>query len=156
MIIIEQAARPLKQERRMKQVSDKLFIAPQLRAGDIRAAKAAGIAAIVNNRPDGEEAGQPTSWENRRVAEAEGMAYTHVPVVPGRVTKGHVADFQASLARADGPVLAHCKTGTRSAMLHAIGEVLDGRMTRDEIVPLGQRLGVDLSGAVKWLDANCR
>lgn len=140
----------------MKQVTDKLFIAPQLTADDIRAAKAKGIAAIVNNRPDGEEAGQPNASENRRVAEAEGLSYTHVPVVPGQVTKGHVADFQAALARADGPVLAHCKTGTRSATLYAIGEVLDGRMARGEVVPLGQRLGVDLSGAVKWLDANGR
>jgi len=138
----------------MKQVSDKLFIAPQLTADDIRAAKAKGIAAIVNNRPDGEEPGQPTSSENRRIAQTEGLGYTHVPVVPGQVTKGHVADFQAALAQAEGPVLAHCKTGTRSATLYAIGEVLDGRMAKSDVMPLGERLGVDLSGAVKWLDAN--
>jgi len=140
----------------MKQVSDKLFIAPQLTAGDILAAKAKGITAIVNNRPDGEEPSQPTSSENRRIAQTEGLGYTHVPVVPGQITLGHVTDFQAALARADGPVLAHCKTGTRSATLYAIGEVLDGRMAKDEVMPLGQRLGVDLSGAVKWLDANNR
>lgn len=140
----------------MKQVTDKLYIAPQLTADDIRAAKARFIAAIVNNRPDGEEPGQPRSSENRRVAGTEGLGYTHIPVVPGQVTRDHVADFQAALARAEGPVLAHCKTGARSATLHAIGEVLDGRMSKDEIVPLGQRLGVDLSGAVKWLDANDR
>lgn len=140
----------------MKQVSDKLFIAPQLTAGDIRAAKAAGIAAIVNNRPDGEEAGQPTSEENRRIAQAEGLGYTHIPVVPGQVTRDHVKDFQAAVDQADGPVLAHCKTGTRSATLYAIGEVLEGRMSKDEVMPLGQRLGTDLSGAVKWLDANYR
>jgi uncharacterized protein (TIGR01244 family) len=53
-------------------------------------------------------------------------------------------------------VLAHCKTGTRSATLYAIGEVLDGRMERDEVIPLGQSVGLDLSGAVKWLDAHGR
>ncbi|RUM96763.1 TIGR01244 family phosphatase [Pseudaminobacter arsenicus] len=140
----------------MKQVTDKLYIAPQLTADDIRAAKAEGFAAIVNNRPDGEEAGQPNSSENRRVAEMEGLGYTYLPVVPGQITEGQVADFQASLAQASGPVLAHCRTGARSATLYAIGEVIDGRMSEDEIVPLGQRLGVDLSGAVKWLDANDR
>lgn len=140
----------------MKQVTDKLFIAPQLTADDIRAAKASGIAAIVNNRPDGEEAGQPNSLDNRRVAETEGLSYTHIPVVPGQITRGQVSDFQLALAEADGPVLAHCKTGARSATLHTIGEVLDGRMAKDGIAPLGQRLGIDLSGAVKWLDANDR
>lgn len=140
----------------MKQVSEKFFIAPQLTADDIRASKAKGIASIVNNRPDGEEAGQPTSSENRRIAQAEGLDYAHIPVVPGQITSRHVTDFQAALAGADGPVLAHCKTGTRSATLYAIGEVLGGRMAKDAVMPLGERLDVDLSGAVKWLDANQR
>ena len=138
----------------MKQVSDKLFIAPQLTSDDIRAARANGIAAIVNNRPDGEEEGQASSAENRRVAEGERLSYIHIPVVPGQVSRSQVDDFQAALDRADGPVLAHCKTGTRSATLYAIGEVLDGRMAKDDVMPLGERVGVDLSGAVKWLDAN--
>ena len=138
----------------MKQISDKLFIAPQLTAADIRVARANGIAAIINNRPDDEETGQPSASENRRTAEAAGLGYTHIPVVPGQINKDHVISFQLALQSAEGPVLAHCKTGTRSATLHAIGEVLDGRMARSDILPLGQRLGVDLSGAVKWLDAN--
>ena len=46
--------------------------------------------------------------------------------------------------------------GTRSAVLHAIGEVLDGRMEKNEVIPFGQSVGLDLSGAVKWLDANGR
>jgi uncharacterized protein (TIGR01244 family) len=138
----------------MKQVADKLFIAPQLTAEDIRAAKAKGFAAIVNNRPDGEEAGQPSAADNRRVAEAEGLGYAHIPISAGQVTEDKVRAFQNAVSQADGPVLAHCKTGTRSATLYAIGEVLDGRMAKSEIASLGQRLGVDLSGAVKWLDAN--
>jgi len=138
----------------MKQVADKLFIAPQLTADDVLQAKAKGIAAIINNRPDGEEAGQPSASENRRAAKSAGLGYTHIPVVPGQITRSHVADFQTALKKADGPVLAHCKTGIRSATLHVIGEVLDGRMKKGEIAPLGRRIGVDLTGAVKWLEAN--
>lgn len=137
----------------MKRVTDRLFVAPQLDAGDIRDARAEGITAIINNRPDGEEPGQPSAEENRAVAETEGLAYTHIPIVPGQITEEQVRTFQKAVAAAEGPVLAHCKTGTRSATLHAIGEVLDGRMRKDEIAPLGRELGLDLSGAVKWLDA---
>jgi uncharacterized protein (TIGR01244 family) len=140
----------------MKKVTDKLYVAPQLSAEDIRAARTNGVAGIINNRPDGEEAGQPASSENRQVAEAEGLGYTYIPVVPGRIDRDQVERFKRALEQTDGPVLAHCKTGTRSATLHAIGEVLDGRMDKSEILPLGQRLGLDLSGAVKWLDANGR
>ena len=135
----------------MKQVSDTLYVAPQLTADDIRQARTKGFAAIINNRPDGEEPGQPSAAENRKIAEGEGLGYCHIPVVPGQVSESQVRTFQRVLSEAGGPVLAHCKTGTRSATLYAIGEVMDGRMRKDEVAPLGQRLGLDLSGAVKWL-----
>lgn len=140
----------------MKRISDTLYIGPQLTADDIRHARAKGFAAIINNRPDGEEPDQPSAAENRIAAENEGLGYSHIPVVPGRISEDQVRAFQKALSEAGGPVLAHCKTGTRSATLYVIGEVLDGRMTTDELAPLGQSLGVDLSGAVKWLDGHGR
>lgn len=140
----------------MKQVSQSLHVSKQPGADDFRQAKAKGIAAIINNRPDGEEPGQPSAAERRMVAKAEGLGYSHIPVVPGLVSEDQVRAFQKAVSEATGPVLAHCKTGTRSAILYAIGEVLDGRMKKEEVAPLGQRLGLDLSGAVKWLDAHGR
>lgn len=140
----------------MKQISERLSVTPQLAAADIRRAKSQGFAAIINNRPDGEEPGQPSADGNRSVAVESGLAYEHIPVAAGQINEAQVRAFQAAVSRADGPVLAHCKTGTRSAMLHAIGEVLDGRMSSEEVEPLGQRLGLDLSGAVRWLDARGR
>jgi uncharacterized protein (TIGR01244 family) len=138
----------------MKKVTDELWIAPQPQEAGIVAAAGRGFSTIVNNRPDGEEPGQPTAAQNRKAAEAHGLKYFHVPVVSGQISEGQVRDFQKALAASGGPVLAHCKTGTRSLTLWAIGEVLDGRMTKGEIPPLGQRLGIDLAGASKWLDAN--
>ncbi len=140
----------------MKQISDKLYVGPQLGADDIRQAKANGFAAIINNRPDGEEPGQPRAAENGAVAESEGLGYSHIPVMPGQVSEGQVRAFQKALSEAGGPVLAHCKTGARSATLYAIGEVLDGRMRKDEMVQLGHSLSLDISDAVKWLDGHGR
>jgi len=137
----------------VKKVSDKLHVGSQPTAGDIGRAKDQGIAAIINNRPDGEEAGQPAAAEVRRAAEAAGLGYTHLPVVSGRIDETQVRAFQKAVAEARGPVLAHCRSGTRSLTLHVLGEVLDGRMEKDEVIPFGQRLGFDLSGAVRWLEA---
>ena len=72
--------------------------------------------------------------------------------MPGQLDENQVRAFQQALSEAGGPVLAHCKTGTRAALLYVIGEVLDGRMSKDEVAPFGRSLGLDLSGAVKWLD----
>ena len=140
----------------MKKITDKLFVGPQTTAEDIRHAAAQGIAVIVNNRPDGEEAGQPDAADDRRAAATAGLGYVHLPVVSGRIDESQVRAFQKVVADAPGSVLAHCRSGTRSLTLHVIGEVIDGRMTKDEVIPFGQRLGFDLSGAVKWLEARGR
>lgn len=140
----------------MKQISDKLYVGPQLTAEDIGRAKSQGFTGIINNRPDGEEPGQPSAGENRSVAEGAQLAYTHIPVTAGQISESQVRTFQEALSQAKGSVLAHCKTGTRSATLYAIGEVLDGRMEKNKVIPFGQSVGLDLSGAVKWLDAHGR
>jgi uncharacterized protein (TIGR01244 family) len=138
----------------MKQVTTKLWIAPQPTAADFEEAKANGIRRIINNRPDGEDQDQPTAKESAAKATELSLSYVHIPVVPGKVTTEKVRAFQTALAEADGPVLAHCKTGTRSLTLWAIGEVLDGRMTDAEVDGLGSRMGADLAGAKNWLKAN--
>lgn len=138
----------------MKQISDKLYISAQPTQADIDHARSLGIVGIINNRPAGEEPAQPDVAESRAAAEGLGLKYWHVPVVPGQITLEQVRALQGALASAEGPVLAHCKSGTRSASLYAIGEVLDGRMGKDEVVPFGRDLGLDLSGAARWLDAN--
>lgn len=138
----------------MKQITEKLWISPQPTAADFDAAKAKGIRRIINNRPDGEDQDQPTAKESAAKATKLGLSYVHIPVVAGKVTTEKVRAFQKALSEAEGPVLAHCKTGTRSLMLWVIGEVLDGRMTVAAIDELGSRIGVDLAGAKNWLKAN--
>ena len=138
----------------MKQVTEKLWIAPQPKAADFEEMKEKGITRIINNRTDGEDPGQPTAAESATTATELGLSYIHIPVVPGKVTTEKVRAFQKALSEAEGPVLAHCKTGTRSLTLWSIGEVLDGRMTVAEVDELGSRMGVDLAGAKNWLKAN--
>lgn len=137
----------------MKQISDKLWISPQLSGDDIEAAASKGITAIINNRPDGEEPGQPDAAANRAAADRAGLDYVHIPVVPGRVDETQMRAFQQALNAAPGPVLAHCKTGTRSLVLWSIGEVLDGRMRPGDLDDLSARTGIDLTSARKWLEA---
>ncbi|MEX0408834.1 TIGR01244 family sulfur transferase [Aquibium sp. LZ166] len=138
----------------MKQVTEKLWIAPQPTAADLAEARAMGIKRVVNNRSDGEEPVQPTAAESAAEAAELGLSYVHIPVVPGKLSAEKVQAFQKALSEAEGPVLAHCKTGTRSLTLWTIGEVLDGRMTVADVNELGSRMGVDLAGAKNWLKAN--
>ncbi|MBN9634805.1 MAG: glutathione S-transferase C-terminal domain-containing protein, partial [Actinobacteria bacterium] len=74
-------------------------------------------------------------------------------LVGDTITEADVRAFQAAMADADGAVFAHCKTGTRALILYVLGEALDGRMSSLEIADLGQKLGIDLSAASRWLEA---
>lgn len=135
-------------------IDDKLSVAGQPSLDAIGALGAEGVALLVNNRPDGEEPNQPGAAAERAAAEAAGLAYLDLPVTGGTITREAVERFHAAVRAAPGPVVAHCRSGTRSLTLWVLGEVLAGRLRRDEIAEFGTRHGFDLSGAVRWLDAN--
>lgn len=132
-------------------INDRLSVAKQPELADFPALAKQGFKAVINNRPDGEDAAQPGSAAEHQAAEQAGLSYTHIPVTGPSITEADVRRFQSSLADAPGPVFAHCKGGTRSLILWTIGEVLDGRMTRDDVVPFGLSHGYDLRGAAAWL-----
>lgn len=133
------------------QVTKSLSVSPQPSPSEFKALAQQGFTAIINNRPDGEEPSQPGSAAEEQAARAAGLGYHHLPVTGASLTLNDVRAFQAALAASPGPVLAHCKTGTRSLTLYAIGEVLDGRMPASSVQTFGQEHGFDLRSAETWL-----
>src|SRR3546814_11013713 len=72
---------------------------------------------IVCNRPDGEEAGQPTAAAIAAAAEAHGLRFVHIPVMSGGIDEGDVATMARALADLPAPVLAYCRSGAPSEQL---------------------------------------
>jgi sulfide:quinone oxidoreductase len=134
-----------------KTLTDQLSVSPQLSPEDIDAAAARGVRLIINNRPDGEEAGQPSSAALAARADAAGIDYRHIPVVVGKIGDDDVAAFANALDDADGPVLAFCRTGTRAATLWALTQA--GRQSADAILKTAADAGYDLSALRPKLDA---
>jgi hypothetical protein len=79
------------------------------------------------------------------------MPFHFIPVTAGTITEADVRSFQMAVSEIDGPVFAHCRSGIRSATLLAIGEVLDGRVARNDLAAPAGTWGVDLTLATKWL-----
>ena len=92
-------------------------VSPQITPEDLPLLKEAGFRAIVNNRPDGEEAGQPSDGDLRREAHRLGLVYVHIPIVPGHMSEDDAQTLREAVAQAGGPVLAFCRTGNRSTRL---------------------------------------
>lgn len=95
-------------------------VAGQLDADDIAALAAQGWRSLVCNRPDGETADQPASAELVQAAAAHGLAWRHIPVVSGQWRDADVAAFAEAMRTLPAPVLAFCRTGTRSIHLWAL------------------------------------
>ncbi|MES2034678.1 MAG: TIGR01244 family sulfur transferase [Pseudomonadota bacterium] len=130
-----------------RQVTDDFAVSPQIDLSDLTAAKAQGFTLVINNRPDGEQPGQPSSAEVEAAAEAAGLDYVHIPVV-GQPTPDQIEANRVAIAGADGPVLAFCRSGTRSIVTWSIGQAMSGERPRGELVSLGREAGYDLSGVL--------
>jgi uncharacterized protein (TIGR01244 family) len=131
-----------------RKVTDDFSVAPQIELADLARAKAEGFVLVINNRPDGEAPGQPTSAELEAAAKAAGLAYAHIPV-RGGPTREQVDQEHRLLAETQGPVLAWCRSGTRSITTWAIGEAIAGARPPQELVGLAADAGYDLSGLLR-------
>jgi uncharacterized protein (TIGR01244 family) len=98
----------------------------KLDRGDIEALAQQGVRTIINNRPDGEDPGQLPAADARRLAEAHGIAYHHIPVTAATLTRGDVDAFAGVLTSAAQPIVVHCRSGTRSTLLWALTRLRDG------------------------------
>jgi len=136
----------------IRQVTQNVSVAPQIAPEDVAAIKAAGFAAIVNNRPDGEEPGQPAGDAIRAAAEDAELAYTAIPVTHAGFSHPQLDAMAAALAAADGPVLAYCRSGTRSCNLWALAEAKAGGDPA-ELATAGAAAGYDLGAIRPLLDA---
>jgi len=134
-----------------RRISDRLFVSAQPSLTDLAGLAGRGFGAVISNRPAHEDADQPDPADERRATEAAGMRFRFIPVTTATITDADVRSFQEAMAATGSPVLAHCKTGIRSANLYAIGEALDGRIDPAALPALGAQWGIDLSLAARWL-----
>lgn len=128
----------------IKQVTPEFFVAPQMAAGDVGIAAGHGIKAIICNRPDG-EAGpdQPASDDVAAAARALGIEFISIPFTAGKQTAEDIAQFREALADLPGPVLAYCRTGSRSSQIWAMARI-DSKQSVQETVDIAAAAGIDL------------
>lgn len=128
----------------IRTIDERISVSPQIDPADVTALAAEGFAAIVNNRPDGEEAGHPEGAVVEAAARSAGLAYAAIPVAGG-FSHAQIDAMRAALDAADGPVLAFCRSGTRSTNLWALAEAEAG-CDPEVIVAKAAAAGYDLAG----------
>ncbi len=127
----------------LRRLDQNVWVAPQIALADVRHAADQGIAVVINNRPDDEDPGQPSSADMRAAAQAVGLNYIHAPVM-GMPSPDVVSQVATVLAQ-DTPVLLYCRSGTRSTIAWALAMRSLGRGEPDELRETAANAGYDLS-----------
>ena len=125
-------------------LDDRMAFTGQLQPEDFPELAARGVRTIINNRPDGEEPGQLPAAEAAALAARLGMAYHYLPVTMPTLTRDQISAFGRLLDQAEAPVVAHCRTGTRSAGLWAAAQAAAGR-DLEQAMTEAERAGFDLA-----------
>ena len=112
----------------IEKIADYLYVSDQLK--DERFAKRAasyGIKTVICNRPDGEAPDQPSFEQVKVWLNANGIEHViYMPVVMDGITDETLDHFQTTVANSEAPIMAYCRTGTRSSMLWALNQARRG------------------------------
>ena len=133
----------------IRKVTDGFSVAPQIDEDDVQAIADAGYKTLIANRPDGEGGvDQPRMGAIRTKAEELGLTFVALPF-SGAPTPEIIERTQSILNEAPTPVLAYCRTGTRSITAWALTHAGQGQP--EEIVDAAADAGYDLSSMKRLL-----
>jgi sulfide:quinone oxidoreductase len=135
----------------IREVTSQFFVSEQIIAADVSAIAAQGVMTIICNRPDNESPGQPGASEIAAAAQPLGITFVDLPIMPGLVTDDDIDDFDRARHGASGPVLAYCRSGTRSISLWALASARS--LETDNILLAARNAGYDLAPMRSRLDA---
>ncbi len=134
-----------------KKLTAELSVAAQISVADVAGLAAQGFKSVVCNRPDGEGPDQPLFAEIERAAGSAGLSARYIPVTSGKVSDEDAAKFAAAMSVLPKPVLAYCRSGTRSTTLWALSEA--GKRPLDDIVGIARAAGFDVTGVADRIAA---
>lgn len=120
-----------------RKLDDAFTAAGQIQPEDVAEAAAAGYRLVINNRPEGEEPGQPSAADIEVAAQAAGLGYVAIPVDHSGMRRDQVDAMKAALEQTDGPVLAFCRSGTRSTYLWTLARAEMGDAPAELIAKAG-------------------
>lgn len=134
-----------------REVTPEYAVAAQIEPSDMATLAAAGVTTVICNRPDAENPAPLQAAAMQAAAEAAGIAFVYNPVVGSAMTIQNVEEQDEAIAASDGPILAYCAAGTRSAVMWALAQA--GTLPTDDILAATAAAGHPLAGLRGQIDA---
>ena len=134
-----------------RQLTDRVYASPQIGLAQVAQASQSGIGLIINNRPEDESDDQVPGADIAAAATAAGLNYIAIPVTHAGFSEAQVAAMALALAGAEAPVLAYCRSGTRSTLLWALAEASRGQSPH-ALAAAANQAGYDLTPVRTLID----
>jgi len=134
-----------------RKLTDTIYVSPQIGLDEVAEAARIGIKLIINNRPEGESDDQLPGPEVEAAARTVGVDYVAIPVTHSGFSEPQVAAMAKALNEAEGPVLAYCRSGTRSTLLWALSEASQGG-DPDALTNMAAKAGYDANPVRPLMD----
>lgn len=131
----------------MNPINERISVAPQIRPQDLAEIAQQGFRSVICNRPDGEGADQPVFEEIEAAAMKLGLEARYLPIVAGKVREEDADDFGKLMEELPKPILAYCRTGTRSATLWSLSQA--ETLPLADILAQTKAAGYDMAGVVR-------
>ncbi|RRD91550.1 TIGR01244 family sulfur transferase [Conchiformibius steedae] len=130
----------------MDKIADYLYVSRQLNERSAKqAAQFYDIKTVICNRPDSEEEGQPDFETVKQWLEAAGVEnIVYLPVTVDTITDEQLREFQETIAQSPAPILAYCRSGTRSALMWALNQAKRG-VEVNSLLRAADLAGIDLT-----------
>lgn len=135
-----------------KPLAGSVWVTEQINETQLSEIKARGFRTVVDLRPDGEAADQPSSTVVARAAQASGLGFSYIPVPHGDIPPTAVDVLDQALAQSDKPLLLYCRSGRRAVRTWALAEAsrpggLDAAAIQSAVRTAGQSAD-DLSAQI--------
>lgn len=134
-----------------RKLSESMLASPQIGVDEVAKAAKSGVKLIINNRPDGESPDDPQGAEIEAAARAAGLDYLAIPIGHSGFSLPQVDAMVSAIEGADGPILAYCRSGTRSTFLWSLAQAKMGKAP-DSIATAAMEAGYDISPVRPTLD----
>jgi uncharacterized protein (TIGR01244 family) len=122
-------------------ISDQVTVGAQASEEEVKRLPQEGFKTVVNLREPGEQEQPISPDDERKIVEAAGMKYLHIPV-SGKDMKPELVDrFRQELKTLPGPVFVHCHKGKRAGAFAMMAAAVDAGWTGERTVETAEEMG---------------
>ena len=139
----------------MQVINEDFLVNGQITEVHFKSAKQHDITLIINNRPDHEEPGILSVADAQDFATKYNVDYLHLPMANGQpLPDDLIPRMQEALNKqsaSKGKVLAHCRSGTRSSFLWGCVQIIEKKLSAEDVISKASAAGINLVGFMPFL-----